>query len=398
VAGKRRRRVIVRLRAEAGPDEQGRCRWLARWTKDGKRDSATLGWLTEEQAELERERTEDRLRLGMTPSADASSSSTVREIAKFYLRDLVDQGSSIAHVANETDRLEQVLRILGHVEAGALSQSDLEQYVGRRRRDTGRVLKGRNVGGGKRGETPARSTVLAELRVLIRVFRVARKRGKITCDPPPWPVMKSWPEDGRPARRLLEDEVAALARHAERPELARLILFLAWCPRRPVAVAGIRRRDCERVLDASLPRAQRQVFIRRDKGGHSTGWCPLTEPALTALVEQLEATEGDPDALVWTSETGRELTPALLWWPFQRAARAAGLRDVQVYDLRRFGAVHIQNRTNDLEETCEFTGHKDVRTLLRYLSARRGAAEARAGTITWSKPQLELVEGDEGAG
>jgi hypothetical protein len=133
------------------------------------------------------------------------------------------------------------------------------------------------------------------------------------------------------------------------------------------------------------------LYVARDKGGVGLGWCPLTEPAFAALVEQLEATSGEPDDLVWTSETGRELTPGLLWYPFRRAMKAAGVEDVQVYDLRRFGAVSVQARTGDLEVTCEYTGHREVRTLLRYLSARRGVAEEVAGTIGWSAPRLELV-------
>jgi len=397
MAGKPRdpKRTIVRIRAEDEPDEEGRSRWLARWTLAGERKSETLpGRLTPAEAAELAEDWQHRIRRGKLPSDELSSRWTVRDLLRFYLRDLAEQGSSPRHIDNESDRIEQLVRGLGHLDAEGLDQGDLEAYVGRRRKDPGRTVKGHNVGGGRRG-TPARSTVEQEIALVVRAYRVARKRRRITVDPPPRPVMKGWPEDARPKRRLTEDEVSRLVAAAERPELARLIEFLAWCPRRPVAVFGIRRRDCARVLDERLPRRERQVFVRRDKGGHSTGWSPLPEPALGVLVRQLQATTGGPDDLVWTSETGRELTPALLWYPFRRAALAAGLEDVQVYDLRRFGAVQVQAITRDLEVTCEYSGHRDVRTLLRYLSARRGVAEDLAPTIGWT---LRLVEPAEGEG
>lgn len=394
MAGKPRdpKRTIVRIREEDEPDEDGRSRWLARWTLAGERRSEALpGRLTPEEAAELAEDWQHRIRRGKQHSDGSSTRWTVRDLLRFYGRDLTEQGVSARHIDNESDRIEQLVRGLGHLDAEGLDQGDLEAYVARRRRDPGRVVKGRNVGGGRRG-TPARSTVEQEIALLIRAYRVARKRRRITTDPPPRPTMKGWPEDARPKRRLTEGEVARLVSAAERPDLARLLEFMAWCPRRPIAIFGIRRRDCVRVLDDRLPRRERQVFVQRDKGGHSTGWSPLTEPALGVLVRQLTETEGAPDDLVWTSETGRELTPALLWYPFQRAAIAAGLADVQVYDLRRFGSVQVQAVTRDLEVTCEYTGHRDVRTLLRYLSARRGVAEDLAPTIGWT---LRLVEPDE---
>jgi hypothetical protein len=399
MAGKPRtvKQVVVRIRREDEPDESGRSRWLARWTANGARPSKPLpGRLTEDEATELAEDMQHRIRRGRQPFDELSSSWTVRDLVRFYLRDIGEQGAELRRLANDTDRLEQVVRVLGPIAADALDQGDLEEYVGKRRRDTGRVVKGRNIGGGKRRATPARSTVINEIRILLRAYRVARKRKRITCDPPPWPSFKGWPEDARPHRRLLESEVGRLVDHAESPELGRLFTFLAWCPRRPVAVFGIRRKDCSRVLDDRLPRKHRQLFVARDKGGVGQGWCPLTAPALEALVQQLESTSGDADDLVWTSETGRELTPALLWYPFHEAAERAAVADVQVYDLRRFGAVQVQAATMDLEVTCEYTGHEDVRTLLRYLSARRGVAEELAGSIGWSTPRLELVDEEAG--
>ncbi len=403
MAGKKQRFPNVSLRAERDrktgkprSDGEGRQYYLARWTKNGKRDEETIGWADPEEAEERRVAIESRLRLGMTPSDGTSRSATVDDVIKRYLRDLAERGCSPKHVANDIDRLTPVGRMLGHILAAELDRADLDRYISRRRRDEGELVKGRRIGGGKTATTPRRRTVFYEVQLLTRAYRTAKKLGFIACAPPEFPSFKGWPDDGRPARRLLEGEISALieAGHAERPELGRLIQFMAWCPRRPVAAFGIRRRDCVRVLDAQLPRKQRMLLVVRDKGSVSLGWCPLTEPALEALVEQLRETEegSKPDDLVWTSETGRELTPALLWYPFRRAAVAAKVDDVQVYDLRRFGAVTVQGFTQNLEVTCEFTGHKDVRTLLRYLSAPRGAAEEMAGRIGWAPEAEQLAE------
>lgn len=396
MAGKKSRFPTVSLRAERGRQDGELRYWLARWTKNGERDGETIGWATPEEAEERRVGIESRLRLGMTPSDGTYRSATVDDVIKRYIRDLAERGCTPRHLDNDVDRLTPVGRELGHVMAAELGRADLDRYVARRRRDEGRMVKGRRIGGGKRTETPARRTVHYEIQLLIRAFRVAKKLGFVSCNPPEFPSFKSWPDDGRPARRLLEGEVALLvAGGAEiRPELGRLITFLAWCPRRPVAVFGLRRKDCVRATDTSLPRRQRQAYFIRDKGGVNRGWSPLAEAALDALVEQLEATEGGPEDLVWTSETGRALTPALLWYPFKAACRRAELEDVQVYDLRRFGACAVQRVTQDLEVTCEYTGHRDIRTLLRYLSARRGAAEELAVRIGWSPPvELEAATG-----
>ena len=397
MAGRKRRHVVVRLRAEAGrtdPESPGRSYWLARWTKNGKRDSEPIGWATAEEAEDKRVAIESRLRLGMRPSDGTSSGATVDDVIKAFLRDQGERGLAPRHIENAALRLAQIGRQLGNVPASELTKADLESYIARRRRDLGRVVKGHNVGGGRRSETPARSTVEQEIRILIRAYRTARKLHRIACEPPDWPSFKGWPEDDRPARQLLESEVLALVEAAreERAELARLIEFMAWCPRRPHAIYGIRRKDCARVLDERLPRKHRQLYVARDKGGVKLGWCPLTEPALRVLVEQLEATEGKPDDLVWRSETGRELTGALVWYPFRRACERARLDDVQVYDLRRFAAVRVQEHTRSLSTTCEFSGHRDERTLLRYLSAPRGAAEELAGSIGWSTPAERAAE------
>lgn len=414
MAGKKARYPTVSVRAERGRrDPEGRGYYLARWTINGVRDGQSLGYCTEEEAEAERVAIESRLRLGMTPSDATSRSATVDDLIKRYIRDLVERGCTDKHVDNDIDRLAPVGRYLGHIEARNLTTTDLGRYVARRKTDEGRIsrpapdptknrrgkreLKGRRIGGGRSQATPSKRTVAYEVKLLLRAFTVCKGLKYIACDPPPPPSFKAWPDDHRPARSLLEAEVAAIVATAP-AELGRLVQFLAWCPRRPIAVWALRRRDCARLLDPAVPRRQRMAWFSRDKGGVNLGWSPLTEPALGALVDQLLATRppglagealraweaqhaGD---LVWRSETGRPLTPALIWAPFKRTVAAAGLRDVQIYDLRKHGAVVVYRHTRNLQVTCEYTGHKDPRTLLRYLSAPRGEAEDVAEEIGWT--------------
>lgn len=403
MAGKKQRYPTVRLRIEPGRrDPEGRSYYLARWTVNGIRDGETLGYCTEEEAEAARVEIESRLRLGMTPSDGTSRSATVDDVIKRYIRDLVERGCSEKHVDNDLDRLAPVGKYLGHIEARNLTTADLARYVARRKTDEGRIVrpapdaekhkypsrrpKGRRIGGGRSQATPSKRTVSYEIKLVLRAMRMCRDLKFIDGDPPKPPSFKGWGDDHRPHRQLLEAEVAALVQAAERPELGRLIQFMAWCPRRPVAIWALRRRDCARLLDPAVPRRDRQVWFSRDKGGVNLGWSPLTEPAIAALVEQLRATAGGPNDLVWTSATGCPLTPALMWHPFKRAAAAAGLEDVQVYDLRKFGAVTVYRHTANLQVTCEYTGHRDERTLLRYLSSPRGMAEDMAAGIGWTAP------------
>lgn len=186
----------------------------------------------------------------------------------------------------------------------------------------------------------------------------------------------------------------------DRPSLGLVTLLqvLAWSGRRPIAVFGVRRRDCERIVDQELDRKDRLMYWERDKGGVNRGWGPVAEPALEALVARC-AEVHDPDALLWTTPTGLEWTPERISRIFARCVQRAGLRDVEPYDLRRFAVTQILNACRGQFKVAQvYTGHKTVQSLLRYAYAPQGAAEDLAGRIGWTREPLQLVHGVEDEG
>lgn len=176
---------------------------------------------------------------------------------------------------------------------------------------------------------------------------------------------------------------------------ALLLTVLAWTGRRPVAVFDARRRDCERLLDLGLPRRERLMFWRRDKGGVGRGWGPVAEPAYRALVERCRLVE-DPDALLWARPDGEPWSAERFARPFHMAAAEAGVENAQLYDLRRFACTRLLRVAGGrLPVVRAYTGHKSDRSLLRYIYAEQGVAEDLAQHTGWSDDDgLRLVEGE----
>lgn len=393
MAGRPRKHPKVRIEWEKRWDDEGRQYARLRWSKDGKRDGEKVGFATPEEAEEARADMEAALRLDVRLSDESDDEPvTVEIVMADYLADLTPRASARA-LENEELRIAAVTRWLGHYRADTLTTTHLRRYASWRKGETWE----RKRDGATR--SPSRSTIVQEIKLLRRAYRVARDLGAIDYPPPRMPNLKALPDDARPPRRLTEIEVARLIAAAStwHAWFGRLVQFLAWCPRRPVAVFSMQRQDTDRALAEHLPRAQRLAHFRRDKGGVGRGWCPLTEPAEQALREQIAATDGGPDDLVWTSVTGLKLYPALIQPRLKWAAKEAGVEDFQLYDLRKFGASRVYKVTGNIRETQVYTGHADPATLLNnYVFAEREAAEKLAPSITWTPEPLRLVEdGDD---
>lgn len=374
---------MVKIKWQMDREKDGKTYASLRWTENGKRETRTLGYVSPSEAEAARRKEEARITLGLSSKPTvAASAICIGDLIEAYLEE-VDRKSSggTGHKINVLNRAAHLGRHLGDLPAEQLAEEDLEDYARSRRAEKG----------GRRGNTyPKKATIESEFKLLRLILKRALRRQQITRPAPAFPKLSY--EDKRPARRLTEEEVSALIRVAgetERPQLARLLTFMAWCPRRPIAIFALTRHDCRRLVQPGLSRAERQVWIERDKGQRERGWAPLTEPALQALVEQLAAGAGAPDDAVWQKPTGGAYTVQALRNQLDRlSARAKVSPPVRPYDLRKFGAVRVMKATGSAYRALPFTGHQSTHTLEKhYLYQDRGDAEEMAGTITWSRKE-----------
>lgn len=388
----RRRHPKVRIKWESRTDPQTGHRYaILRWTEAGKRLSRRLGYLSEEAAEEARGDLEAALRLRVDSPTD-SSVVRVRDVLAAYLAELEGRPVSEGYAELELVRCRRLRDHLGHLAAEEVTSSTLARYLGDRRRQPTR-----------HGRPPKRSSLAMELDTIRRAYRTALERRLITGTVPAVPTGRL-PDDKRPARRLTEAEVGRLieaghrdASEGERPwlhvrGLGWILQVLAWSGRRPVAILDLEVADLERLLDDDLPRSEQLVLWRRDKGGVSRGWGPITEPARLALVERAaEVGEGR----LWPDlRCARDLHR-----PLRRIARVARVDDVQPYDLRRFAVTQILAQCGGeggIRAAMRFTGHTQPSTLLSYTYAHHGEAEDLAGQIGWTPKPLQLVEDDEG--
>jgi integrase len=334
------------------------------WKPTGPDDKGTeaLGWTTREAAELAAERKAAALFLGvpLTASPARPSAPSIGLLIGKYADDLDErQVGTDGYRANVENRSAALTRHLGRVVVDELTIRHLNSYVADRRRELG----------GRRGNRkPRRVTVLDELKLLRRVIDTTRGWGEHKAQFPGMPSFQGWADDARPARKLSDAEHAALVSTAalDRPALARLLTFLGWCPRRPVAVFALRRKDCARALDPKYT-GNDLLYFERDKGNKQTGWGPILPEARAVLVEHLRDTIGPPDELVWRSATGQPYTANILAAVLRYLNVKASVADVHPYDLRKLAAVRAYARTGrDLKATCRFTGHESEVTLLKH--------------------------------
>ena len=335
-----------------------------RWMENGKRREQALGFISEEEAE---ERCSDKsaeLRLGVNRSSVPEEDyATVEDVVNVLLLDYENRGVQ-QHASTEVAPLK---RHLGMLSAERVTGATLRRYIGTRQREVT-----------YRGTPPKSGTIRHELALLRSAYRVARETGIIDCEPPAVPRVKM-PDDKRPQRRLTLEEVEALIGAAYRikgEHVGNAVGFLAWSARRPVAVFSVRRCDCERLPD--------QVRFPADKAGRRRGWGPVSLRAAGFARRQFELTAELPlEHPLWYTRWGNAWEQPAAFWAVHGhgIAKAAGVSDVQLYDLRRFGITEVLTATsNNLRLAMQFTGHTSPNTLLRYAYHRDEdiAAAARA--------------------
>lgn len=356
-------------------DEAGR-RYLAlraTW-QDGTRQEMGIGYRTEEEADRE---AASLLLTGRQLGEERSSPSsvTVDVVLAEYLANIERRfGYSSTHAHNRRAHIGHLNELLGDKKVATISTAKLRDYCHDRKRQVNRV-----------GGLPKRSTIFDELKTLRAAWRYAIDEDLVDLAPLQLPQKKTLPEDARPARSLDEDEVRALIASAEAiprhgDKIGSLVAFMAWSGRRPVAIFNLR--------DDQVDLEQGRAYFSRDKGGEARGWSPLTQAAAEVLAGRLEVRRGKG----WLWPTRQHNAYTLPFWResyWDRIRDGSGVLDVQPYDLRRFACTRIvEGCRGNLKLAVRFTGHRDEKTLLRYLQPV-GELEA-AKRIGWTPEVVEI--------
>ena len=337
------------------------------WTEAGEPGRQTVGWTTPEGADIAAERKAVELHARALGIITSTSSPPGSQLVPSVGALLADYGSDLArrqaggdgYRRNVLNRSIPLIAHLGKVRVDKLDVRELEHYVATRRRE---------LGGRQGSRTPKRVTVQDELRLLKRAIEKTGQWGRHEARWCGMPSFKGWPKDARPARRLTPNEHQRLIDTAaeDRPELARLIAFAGWCPRRPIAIFDMRREDTARALDAKYEGSD-LVFFRRDKGGQNVGWGPVLPEARAVLVAHLQGTIGPADEYVWRPALAEAYKAATLGRVLAHLSKKAGVPLVTPYDLRKLAAVRAYHACRGkLKATCAFTGHTDGTTLYKH--------------------------------
>ena len=294
-----------------------------------------------------------------------------------------------------------VIRLLAPIRASLVDEVDLDTYF-KRRIEEEREVATRGKGSRKLGK-PSRMTARNELELLRRALVWAKKRGLLppTYLVPPAISLKRAKKGNRKARRLTESEVAAIiraggySRAARLQGLPELLTCYGWSGRRGEALFNLRRSHAMRLLDETLPRAQRIVFWEKDKTEEAEGWAPVTEPAYAAIRRRLaEMPDRDPGALLWRTTHGRRWVAETFATRFRKIRAASEVDNVKAYDLRKHACAQLLAQTLNPHVCIEYTGHADPDLFLRtYSYALPGAASSKAAEVTWTGAHLRALDG-----
>jgi integrase len=210
--------------------------------------------------------------------------------------------------------------------------------------------------------------------------------------------------DGLIARNPCQVRGAGQARSAERPvatvaELAaaveavpdcyRLAILLpAWCQLRRGEVLGLQRRDVD--LMHGTIRVERSVVRPMDgmtvigPPKTSAGARTLTVPSnvLPVLREHLRRyVEPQPQAWLFTNESGGPMIPVTLNRIWQRARKVIGRTDLHYHDLRHTGLTWAAASGASVAELMRRGGHANPAAALRYQHATEDRDRAIADAL-----------------
>jgi integrase len=163
------------------------------------------------------------------------------------------------------------------------------------------------------------------------------------------------PERNEIVRFLSDDERAALlsaCKVSKWPRLYALVLM--------GLTTGARRGELEALRWAHVDLERAEATVHRSKNGDRK-----VLPLVPAVVEQLLLLKGKPDALVFPSrrrpDVAYNFTPA-----WERALKAAGVRNFRFHDLRHSCASYLAQSGAPLLDIAEVLGHRQLSITKRY--------------------------------
>lgn len=215
-------------------------------------------------------------------------------------------------------------------------------------------------------------------------FNYAIKKKLVTVNPVVIEGATAKVETKTEDRDLLElEEIAAIVENIS-PRLRAPVLILQWAGLRLGELLELRRKDItdkagvmtlhitrgvRRIKDPVTGKQIQQVDTPKTKAGKRKVVLPskVAEKVRDHLATYVDSS---PEALIVTTEKGKQMMDTNFRSRFKYAAKAAGRPEVSPHDLRRFfGTMLVENSGLNLEEARIIMGHTKKEQLLDYMRA-----------------------------
>jgi integrase len=193
-------------------------------------------------------------------------------------------------------------------------------------------------------------TINIHLTILAQALKVALRWEWIAALP--YREIEQLSEGPSRVRYLSDDERERLL-SAAGPYFSKVFLFYVF--------TGLRRNELRDLKHSEVDVFSKRIMIAESKTGQIR-WVPLCEPALE-IYRSIPRRLG-VEFVFWNPKNGKRW--ADLTHIFMRRARAAGVTNIRLHDLRHTFASYMVQNDVALNTVRELLGHKSVRMTLRY--------------------------------
>jgi integrase len=343
--------------------KSGDGRWKVSVMVDGKRISRAIGMesdgVTRHQCEIfiEQKRTEareDRLAL---PKA-RKTAMRFSEAAEVYLaRD------GLKDVANKTMALRyHLIPYFGEMSLASITTDNIDSYKAMRARQTTRVGGDRTTGKGGFDRVVAPATILRELAVLRHLFNYAIDKKWAASLPR---VQGFKPDNERTVFCTPDqiDKILAYAKTASRSPNIYPFMLIGF-------KTGMRMDEILEIRKENIDLDRKMIFVPDAKMGMRD------QPISPMVVDYLKQFKGQSGWLFPSnrSKSGHVVDITKSWCTVVREA-GFNPRDVIRHTMRHSVSTNA-TKVTDIKTAMRITGHKDVKSLLRYTKTNTEMIEA----------------------